>query len=1222
MGSEQSGPRFFLSYRREDSAGHAGRLADHLLGRFGSGSVFMDVESIQGGVDFAGEIARAIGGSDAVLVIIGPGWIDARGPGGARRLEDPADFVLSEVAAALDSQVRVIPVLVSGASMPTEDELPGPIADLGRLNAVEIQDRRWREDVEALEDLLERRVSVCPRCGRENPQDAAFCMGCGSALQAAAPARELRKTVTVVVAGMMGSTALGDELDPEALRGVMFPYFDAMREALERHGGTVEKVIGDAVIAIFGIPTTHEDDAMRAVRAALDMRPVLAQLNEGFGRDQMVELSARIGVNTGEVIAGDTSEHERLIGGETVNVAVRLEQAAAAGEILLGRDTYRLVREAVQVEDFGPLELKGKSEPVPAFRLRSLQEDDRGLARHTDTSFVGREREIGLITDAYRFVVGERSSTLFTLLGTAGVGKSRLVAEVLAALDPEPLVLTGRCLPYGEGITFWPVLEFVKTSAGVAEDDPPEAVTEKIRGVLGAIQDAEQIATRLLSLLGLAPQSGALDETFWAIRRYIETLAVGNPVAVVFDDIHWAEPALLDLIEHIADWSRDAPILLLCVARPEFLDERPGWGGGKMNATSILLESLDERHVSALVENLLGRSDFDQSLAVQIVRVSEGNPLFVEELLSALAEDGFLERRPDGTWVQARAVPDVELPTSIQILLASRLERLEPAELVLIEGGAVVGQVFYRGAVAALAPEYLRPDVGTYLKSLVRKDLLRPELGGFPGDESYRFRHLLIRDAAYRAMRKETRADLHERFADWLERMAGERIAEYEEILGYHLEQAYHYRSELGQIRDQDREVARRASERLSAAGRRAIQRGDARAAANLFSRAAALLLGDDPRWLELSLEHGISLARLGDLVPAKELLGRVAQVARERNDLRTETRALVEGSFVDSQLADFAGIDEIAETAISSFEKLGDQLGLASAWRLRGWMAWNLAGAGETDKAMTRALEHAIRADDHREKAEILQILALVTTWGPTAADAGLKRCDELLQQSEGDRSVEGSVMATRATLSGMLGNFDGARTFVQQALEILTELGRGLYVGMTQAQECGLIERWAGDIQAAERMHRKGIELLEQVGERSFLSTALAMLAETVYLQERYEEAEDLSHRSEDLGDPDDVATQAYWRSVRAKVLARKGDVEAAEELGREAVQIVDRSDFCIRGDIYADLAETLRLLGRPSDAISAARGALRVYEEKRNIVSIRKMEEAILELEPEIG
>jgi class 3 adenylate cyclase/tetratricopeptide (TPR) repeat protein len=1062
----------------------------------------------------------------------------------------------------------------------------------------------------------------CASCGEENPDRARFCLNCAAPLATAAPSREVRKTVTVVFSDIAGSTAMGEGLDPETLRRVMGRYFDAMKAEIERHGGTVEKFIGDAVMAVFGIPYTHEDDALRAVRAAIDMRRVLAQLNEVFRRDQGVELAARTGINTGEVIAGDASEHERLVTGDTVNVAARLEQAAAAGEILLGRDTYRLVREAVEIEELEPLELKGKSEPVPAYRLRLLQEDDRGHARQTDMTFVGREREIGLIADAYAFVIGERFSTLFTLLGTAGVGKSRLVAEVLPTLDPEPLVLTGRCLPYGEGITFWPVLEFLKASAGVTEDDPTEAVTRKIRGVLGDIQDAEAIATRLLSLLGLAQQAGALEETFWAVRRYVETLAVRSPVVVVFDDVHWAEPALLDLIEHIADWSRGAPILLLCIARPEFLDERPGWGGGKMNATSILLESLDERHVSALVENLLGTSDLDPSLPTQIVRVSEGNPLFVEELLSALVEDGSLERRTDGTWEQARSVREVELPSSIQVLLAARLERLEPAELVLIEGGSVVGQVFYRGAVAALAPEHLRPDVGTYLKSLVRKDLIRSELGGFPGDESYRFRHLLIRDAAYRAMPKETRADLHERFADWLERMAGERIAEYEEILGYHLEQAHLYRSELGQIREQDRQVARRASERLSAAGRRSIDRGDARAAANLFSRAAALVLRDDPRWLALSLEHGISLARLGDLAPARELLDTVAQVARERDDLRTETHALVERGFVDSQLADFGGIGEIAEAAISSFEDLGDELGLATAWRLQGWMAWNLAGAGETDKAMSRALEHAIRAHDHRERAEILQILALATCWGPLPADEGLRRCDELLEQSEGDRGVEGSVMATRATLSAMLGDFDGARTFVHQALDIFAELGRGLYLGMTQAQECGLIERWAGDIQAAERMHRKGIELLEESGERSFLSTALAMLAETVYLQGRYEEAEALSHRSEDLGDRDDVATQAFWRSIRAKVLARQGDVEAAEILGHEAVRIVDGSDFFIRGDIYADLAETLRLVGRASDALPPARTALRLYEAKRNVVSVHKMELAILELNREIG
>ncbi|HEY7283157.1 MAG TPA: adenylate/guanylate cyclase domain-containing protein, partial [Actinomycetota bacterium] len=416
---------------------------------------------------------------------------------------------------------------------------------------------------------------TCPSCGRENPEGFAFCGFCGAALDAAPPqGREVRKTVTIVFSDVTGSTELGERLDPETLRRVMSRYFDAMRAVIERHGGTVEKFIGDAVMAVFGIPVLHEEDALRGVRAAWEMREELAALNEQLRPERGVTIAVRTGVNTGEVVAGDPASGQTLVTGDTVNTAARLEQAAAPGEILLGDVTYRLVRDAVEVETVEPLELKGKAEPVPAHRLLDVAPEAAGHARHLDSPMVGRNRELSLIRESFDRAVSERECHLFTLLGAAGVGKSRLVEEFIGATSGAT-VLRGRCLPYGEGITFYPVADVVRQAMG--EHDMGS-------GVDALIEDEERapmVVERLAAVLGEDSAAGiGTEEMFWAVRTLFEGIAHRNPLVVVFDDIHWGEPTFLDLVDHVAGWSRDAPILLLCVARPELLDVRPTWGGG------------------------------------------------------------------------------------------------------------------------------------------------------------------------------------------------------------------------------------------------------------------------------------------------------------------------------------------------------------------------------------------------------------------------------------------------------------------------------------------------------------------------------------------------------------------------------------------------------------------------------------------------------------------
>ena len=608
---------------------------------------------------------------------------------------------------------------------------------------------------------------ICASCGRDNPPGAGFCNSCGAALASPAASREVRKTVTVLFCDLTGSTALGEQTDPEALRALLARYFERMKAIVEAHGGTVEKFIGDAVMAVFGVPAAHEDDALRACRAAVEMRDALPELG----------IAGRIGVNTGEVVTGT---EERLATGDAVNVAARFEQAAAPAEVLIGEPTLALVREAVAAEPVEPLTLKGKSHPVPAYRLVSvLDAPERSHA----SRFVGRERELRSLAEAWERVQAQPRCELVTVVGDAGVGKSRLVSEALTGIAAR--VVRGRCLPYGEGITYWPVVEVVKQLA-VLPADPAAAAA--IRSVLGE----SEVGT-----------SG--DEIAWAFRKLLEEQA---PLVVVFDDIQWGEETFLDLVESTALLSSGAPLLLLCMARPELVERRPSWPG------TLRLEPLPAEQADALIGDAVS-----DELRERIARAAGGNPLFISEMLAMAAEDG-----------------DVDVPPTLKALLAARLDQLDEAERRVLERGSVEGEIFHRGGVQALAPE--ETQVTTRLAALVRRQLVRPDRAQIAGDDGYRFRHLLIRDAAYDALPKAVRADLHARFADWLDEH-GHSLVERDEIVGYHLEQASRYRAQLGQP---DAASADRAAARLTAAGNRAIDRQDYRAGAALLDRAAELV--------------------------------------------------------------------------------------------------------------------------------------------------------------------------------------------------------------------------------------------------------------------------------------------------------------------------------------------------------------------------------------------
>jgi DNA-binding SARP family transcriptional activator/class 3 adenylate cyclase len=652
--------------------------------------------------------------------------------------------------------------------------------------------------------------------------------------------RDTRRTVTVLMADVRGSTLAGEPLDPESRREPLDRCFQEIRAVLERHGGTVELVVGDAVVAVFGMPLVHEDDALRAVRAALEMRDALTALNDHLETEVRARLTMRVGVNTGEVVAAWGTGSTTPVTGEAVNVAAQLQQAAGSAEILLGEGTHRLVRWAVDAEPSRAIGTRRRSGPTRAFRLLAVRQADTSHQQRFDSPLVGRGRERRLLQAAFEQAADDETCQLFTLLGPAGVGKSRLVHEFLRSIRPKAQVLRGRCPPYGERVAFWPVAETIKQAAGISDADSAAEVRGKIEALLGADHQGSAVADHVATIIGLSEAPSSSEETFRAIRTLYESIARGRPLAIVFDDVQWGEPFFLDLIEHLADASRGTPILLLVIARPELLEDRPGWAGGKLRSTSVLLGPLNEGEVSRLVANLLGGTAASPAVERRIMEAAEGNPLFVEEFLAMLLEDG-LVRRVGDEWIGMADLATIATPGSIRALLAARLDRLPIGEREVLQLAAVVGKTFTRQAVEALLDADALPDVAERLESVVRKEIIRLDRSSPDIVDAYRFRHILIRDAAYAALPKAERAELHERFADFQEQAAGDRRSEYEEVIGYHLEQATHYRQGLGRNDSRTRDLARRAAQLLGAAGVRAIQRGDALASRRLLERCQAM---------------------------------------------------------------------------------------------------------------------------------------------------------------------------------------------------------------------------------------------------------------------------------------------------------------------------------------------------------------------------------------------
>jgi class 3 adenylate cyclase/tetratricopeptide (TPR) repeat protein len=998
-------------------------------------------------------------------------------------------------------------------------------------------------------------VTTCPTCGHANPVGARFCNACSTPLSGAGRPREQRKVVTVLFCDVTGSTELGERLDAEALRALLARYFERMRSIVEGHGGSVEKFIGDAVMAVFGVPAVHEDDAIRALRAAAEMRDAFGELRVG----------GRIGVATGEVVAGTS---ERLVTGDAVNVAARLQQAGQPGEIVLSAQTAALAGSAAMVEPLEPLHLKGKTESVEAYRLLAMRADpERG---HT-SPMIGRTRQRALLQDVFDAVRSDRSCHLFTLIGAAGVGKSRLTADFLATVG-NATVVRGRCLSYGEGITYWPVVEILKQ--------------------LGGRPSEPAAAAAVATLLGESDDPTTPDTIAWATRRTLEEAAERNALICVLDDAHWGEPALLDLIEHIADFSRDAPILLLCIARPELMDRRPTWAGGKLNATTVLLEPLSTQESAALIGQLVADGEIDTVLWQRIAEAAEGNPLFIEEMVAMVVDD---------------TSADLAVPPTIRALLAARLDQLEEPDRIVLERAAVEGQVFHQAALQALTPD--EAALPTRLQALIRKDLLRPARSVLAGQDAFRFRHLLIRDAAYDAMPKRLRAELHARFAEWL-RIHGTDLVELDEILAYHSEQACIYRAELGL--EQDLELRSAAREHLVSAARRTLMREDWRAAAVLLGRASQLDTRDVDAALEVDLASALFDA--GDIDAGLRSAAAAAARADDAGDrlgalcLRiqhglTHVHREPEGAT--------EALERLVNTALPEFEQAGHDLGLFLCTCARGEAALVAGKADTAVQYFDEAYEHARLMNSPHQQALILGSRIAMRKDGSMPADTFLAWLETLPTHA---RSTDMFVVS-QAEAQAMCGHIEQAHETLRRLIRNLEERDATVSLAVVLGLFVPEIELFLGNAQAALDAAARGCELLEQFGENAWRSSAAANLACALYLLDRLDEADAWAQRAAELGSSDDALAQLVWRLVRAKVLARRGAHDAAAHLIAEALAVahrIEQTNYQAIADM--DAAEVYSLAGRAEEARAALERALDLAHRKGNLPMAAHIEELL--------
>ena len=1065
----------------------------------------------------------------------------------------------------------------------------------------------------------------CAQCGTELPPAAKFCLECGARTAAAPPpAREggARKVVSIVFADLVGSTALHERLDAESARRLMERYYAALRGAVDAHGGTVVKLLGDGVMAAFGIRQVAEDDAERAVRAAAAMQTAFRALVQEQAA-VVGSIGLRVAVNTGEVVV--SGAHDDLIG-DPVNVAARLQEKGGDGDVVVGEDTHRLVATRMTLEPLGSLALKGRAETVDAYRLVSLDPPAGAAA----APFVGRAAELGRLDAVFAAVVGTPATRLAVLLGSPGLGKSRLIDELARRHDQRATLLSAHC-DAGGGATFAPLATALRAHLGLEDAAAPDALRAAIDAALhGDDADRARVAAGVAALLAGSP--AAPEETFFVVRRFLAALAGQRPVLLVIDDLHWAEPLLLDLVEHLVQWGAGVPLFVLVGARPELRDLRaPLAAPGGLVADVVTLAGLDAGAAMRLAANVIGAADLPAAVAAKVLATSEGNPLFVGELVRMLVQEGALTR--DGErWTVGAGLAELEMPPTIHALLAARIERLRPPERQVLERAAVIGRHFSRGAVAALLPRETA-DLDARIEALRRGELIERDSGWLLGEPALRFHHVLIRDAAYRRLLKETRAELHGRLADWIEAQAGE-AAEHDETIGRHLEQAHELLGELGPLDPAGRALGARAATRLAAAGRRALASDDVPLAASLLGRAIARLDAADPARAELALDWCEALLAAGDVAQASVAIDDLGRFADDQgvgglgvggwpdsepltpNPLTPNPRAGGPTGRLRSWHTCFAGqltvltepaalqatADALAAAA-AELTALGDAAGEAKAHSVHAQALARLGRVGACEAALDRALAAARKAGDRRRANAVLAGAPVAALWGPSPVTRASGRCLDVvrvLRITQGAPAVEAVALSCQGVLEALRGRTDAARRMLAAARKMVEELGIAHRLHETDAF-AGRIAAMEGDTAAAEPLLRGAYDGLRELGLGIDAARAGALLGRVLLAQDRAAEAEALSHESEALAG-DDLQAAIAWRGVRAEALARRGEHAAAIELAQAAVGIAATTDALLdHADARLALAAALRAAGRGGDADAEQRCAVELWEAK---------------------
>ncbi len=955
-----------------------------------------------------------------------------------------------------------------------------------------------------------------------------------------------RKLATVLFVDLVGSTELVAAADPEVVRRRVTRFFDDVTHCVTTHGGIVEKFAGDAVLAAFGVAQAHEDDAERAIRAAIGILEAVKRL----------DLEARIGIESGEVVV-DAVE-STFATGEAVNLAARLQQAAGPGEILIGPGAHSLAAGPIESESLGGIEVKGRAGPVEAWRVTCAADRSQPLHAAVVAPLVGRTEELDLLANTLDRAVRDRRAHLLTIYGEAGVGKSRLAREFVGGLEGAT-VLGGRCLPYGEGITYWPLAEMVKSAAGISDDDPVKEAMEKLRMCCEdeAVADLLGLAAGVLEAVE-SERSG--QEIAWAAREWADQLADVQPLVLVFEDIHWAEEPLFDLIEHLATWVREAPLLLVCLARPDLLDVRPSWGGGRMRAAALELEPLRESESEELIDALSDGATLSPDARRELRAKTEGNPLFVEETMRMLAERG-------GGYGTSG------IPDTLQALIAARIDQLPAAEKALLHRAAVIGRIFWHGAIAHVAPDL---DVDSLLDDLLLRDFVLAEpRSTIIGEKAFRFKHMLIREVAYSGLAKAERAELHGRFADWLRERAGDELLE---IRAYHLDHAAQLLVELDGATPPG--LAHEAAVALEEAGRRALARESNRAGRKLLLRAVELEPTLDRRY-----QAARAAWRLSDLPAVSVEMNRALDEARAEGDSLIEGKALT--ALAEVALLREANLPKATELIDAALEALPSE-GRFTALEVRARIAWWVGDFATQERVADEALEIARRLERKDLEAHALSDLAQAYRRQQRGDEA-----EELLTRGLELAGESGSIVARAEALHslGLLkldrGESAEGERLLEEARTLFAEVGGNWMLGRTLNELARAAEQQA-DYAKAERLLRDAIRLLKPLEDRGALCESQRALAEVLIRRNHLDEAERIALEAVETVGEHDLSSQATTKMTLGLVRAAQGRDVDAEALLREALAIVEETGFtAIEVWVMSQLERFLRERGRDEEA-----------------------------------